>query len=101
MGEVLDFFLVDEHPTARLVVSGRLVSDPEPTLRRLALRDAVDFLGWVAPDRLPAVLAADWREGMGASLRAGLAAAGPTAVGRRRAGLSEGQPLRSLRVQSG
>ena len=26
-------------------MSGRLVSDPEPTLRRLGLRDAVDFLG--------------------------------------------------------
>jgi glycosyltransferase involved in cell wall biosynthesis len=37
--------VLDEHPTARLVVSGRLVSEPEPTLRRLGLRDAVDFLG--------------------------------------------------------
>ena len=37
--------VLDEHPTARLVVSGRLVSDPEPTLGRLGLRDAVDFLG--------------------------------------------------------
>ena len=37
--------VLDEHPTARLLVSGRLVSDPEPTLRRLGLRDAVDFLG--------------------------------------------------------
>jgi glycosyltransferase involved in cell wall biosynthesis len=37
--------VVDEHPTARLLVSGRLVSDPGPTLRRLALGAAVDFLG--------------------------------------------------------
>lgn len=37
--------VLDEHPTARLVVSGRLVSDPEPSLARLRLRDAVDFLG--------------------------------------------------------
>ena len=37
--------VLDEHPTARLLVSGRLVSDPEPTLRRLELRGAVDFPG--------------------------------------------------------
>jgi glycosyltransferase involved in cell wall biosynthesis len=37
--------VLDEHPTARLIVSGRLVSDPQPTLRRLGLRDAVDLLG--------------------------------------------------------
>jgi glycosyltransferase involved in cell wall biosynthesis len=37
--------VLDEHPTARLLVSGRLVSDPQPTLRRLGLGDAVDFLG--------------------------------------------------------
>ena len=37
--------VLDEHPTARLIVSGRLVSDPQPTLRRLGLRAAVDFLG--------------------------------------------------------
>jgi len=33
------------HPGARMLVSGRLVSDPAPTLRRLGLRDAVDFTG--------------------------------------------------------
>ena len=33
------------HPGARLLVSGRLVSDPAPTLRRLGLEDAVDFTG--------------------------------------------------------
>jgi glycosyltransferase involved in cell wall biosynthesis len=37
--------VLDAYPTARLAVSGRLVSDPEPTLRRLRLEQAVDFLG--------------------------------------------------------
>lgn len=37
--------VLDQHPTARLLVSGRVVSDPEPALRRLGLRDAVDFIG--------------------------------------------------------
>ena len=37
--------VLDEHPDARLLVSGRLVSDPEPTLDRLGLRPAVEFLG--------------------------------------------------------
>ena len=37
--------VLDVHPPARLLVSGRLVSDPAPTLRRLGLDDAVDFLG--------------------------------------------------------
>ncbi len=37
--------VLDVHPEARLVVSGRLVSDPEPALVRLGLRGAVDFLG--------------------------------------------------------
>ena len=37
--------VLDEHPGARLLVSGRLVSDPGPTLRRLSLGSAVDFLG--------------------------------------------------------
>jgi glycosyltransferase involved in cell wall biosynthesis len=35
----------DSHPTARLLVSGRLVSDPQPTLQRLGLGGAVHFLG--------------------------------------------------------
>ena len=37
--------VLDEHPSARLLVSGRLVTDPGPTLRRLRLGDAVDFTG--------------------------------------------------------
>jgi glycosyltransferase involved in cell wall biosynthesis len=47
--------VLDEHPTARLVVSGRLVSDPEPTLRRLALRDRVEFLGEYTQSEAPDV----------------------------------------------
>lgn len=37
--------VLDEHPAARLLVSGRLVSDPQPTLRRLGLGDRVELLG--------------------------------------------------------
>jgi glycosyltransferase involved in cell wall biosynthesis len=37
--------VLDAHPSARLLVSGRLVSDPRPTLRRLSLEAAVDFAG--------------------------------------------------------
>ena len=37
--------VLDEHPDARLVVSGRLVSDPGPTLRRLELTPHVRFVG--------------------------------------------------------
>ena len=37
--------VLDDHPSARLVVSGRLVSEAEPTLSRLGLRESVDFLG--------------------------------------------------------
>jgi glycosyltransferase involved in cell wall biosynthesis len=37
--------VLDEHPTARLVVTGRLVSDPESTLGRLGLRGAVELVG--------------------------------------------------------
>jgi glycosyltransferase involved in cell wall biosynthesis len=47
--------VLDEHPTARLVVSGRLVSDPQPTLRRLALRDRVQFLGEYTQSEAPDV----------------------------------------------
>ena len=46
------------HPTARLLVSGRLVSDPEPTLRRLGLRGAVGFLGGTRRPRRPTSSAA-------------------------------------------
>jgi glycosyltransferase involved in cell wall biosynthesis len=35
----------DEHPGARLLVSGRLVSDPGPTLRRLGLEGSVELTG--------------------------------------------------------
>jgi len=37
--------VLDLHPGARLVVSGRLVSDPGPTLRRLSLEHAVELSG--------------------------------------------------------
>jgi glycosyltransferase involved in cell wall biosynthesis len=37
--------VLDDHPGARLLVAGRLVSDPGPTLARLGLADAVELLG--------------------------------------------------------
>ena len=37
--------VLDAQPDARLLVSGRLVSDPEPFLSRLGLAAAVDFTG--------------------------------------------------------
>jgi glycosyltransferase involved in cell wall biosynthesis len=37
--------VLDAHPGARLLVSGRLVSDPGPTLHRLGLADSVELLG--------------------------------------------------------
>jgi glycosyltransferase involved in cell wall biosynthesis len=37
--------VLDEHPGARLLVSGRLVSDPGPTLQRLGLADSVELVG--------------------------------------------------------
>lgn len=37
--------LLPRHPDARLVVAGRLVSDPSPTLRRLGIDARVDFTG--------------------------------------------------------
>ena len=45
--------VLDEHPDARLVVSGRLVSDPEPTLRRLELAARVRFVGRYAQAEAP------------------------------------------------
>ena len=47
--------VLDAHPSARLLVSGRLVSDPEPTLRRLGLREAVDILGGYTQSEAPGV----------------------------------------------
>ena len=37
--------VLDAHPGARLLVAGRLVSDPGPSLARLGLADAVELLG--------------------------------------------------------
>ena len=47
--------VLDEHPSARLHVSGRLVSAPGPTVRRLRLEDAVDFTGRYAQADAPGV----------------------------------------------
>jgi glycosyltransferase involved in cell wall biosynthesis len=44
------------HPTARLLVSGRLVSDPEPTLRRLSFGGAVEFVGRYTQADAPALI---------------------------------------------
>ncbi len=45
--------VLDEHPSAHLLVTGRLVSDPGPTLRRLRLGEAVDFTGRYAQADAP------------------------------------------------
>lgn len=45
--------VLDVHPDARLLVSGRLVSDPEPTLGRLGLHGHVDWLGSYAQREAP------------------------------------------------
>ena len=37
--------VLDAHPRARLLVAGRLVSDPRPTIERLGLGDAVELVG--------------------------------------------------------
>ena len=47
--------VLDVHPTARLLVSGRLVSDPEPALRRLRLASSVEFLGRYSQAEAPDV----------------------------------------------
>jgi glycosyltransferase involved in cell wall biosynthesis len=47
--------VLDAHPTARLLVSGRLVSDAEPTLRRLGLGPSVDLLGRYSQSEAPDV----------------------------------------------
>ena len=47
--------VLDLHPDARLQVSGRLESDPAPTLRRLRLDDAVRFTGRYTQDEAPDV----------------------------------------------
>ena len=47
--------VLDAHPDARLLVSGRLVSDPGPTLRRLGLADAVELTGRYAQADAPAL----------------------------------------------
>ena len=47
--------ILEDHPEARLLVSGRLVSDPQATLRRLELGDAVRFLGGYAQADAPDV----------------------------------------------
>jgi glycosyltransferase involved in cell wall biosynthesis len=48
--------VLDANAEARLLVSGRLVSDPEPTLRRLSLRGAVDFVGRYTQAEAPALI---------------------------------------------
>jgi glycosyltransferase involved in cell wall biosynthesis len=47
--------VLDEHREARLIVTGRLVSDPGPTIRRLSLERSVDFTGRYAQAEAPAV----------------------------------------------
>ena len=43
------------HPDARLLVAGRLVSEPEPLMSELGLRGRVDFLGRYAQSDAPAL----------------------------------------------
>jgi glycosyltransferase involved in cell wall biosynthesis len=47
--------VLDAHPGARLVVSGRLVSDPATTLARLGLGPSVEFVGRYAQRDAPDV----------------------------------------------
>jgi glycosyltransferase involved in cell wall biosynthesis len=47
--------VLDAHPGARLLVSGRLVSDPAPTLARLGLEAAVELTGRYAQRDAPEV----------------------------------------------
>jgi glycosyltransferase involved in cell wall biosynthesis len=47
--------VLDDHPSARLLVSGRLVSDPEPILRRLGLGSSVELLGRYSQAEAPDV----------------------------------------------
>jgi glycosyltransferase involved in cell wall biosynthesis len=47
--------VLDVHPAARLLVTGRLVSDPEPALRRLRLESSVEFLGRYSQAEAPHV----------------------------------------------
>lgn len=47
--------VLDAHPGARLVVSGRLVSDPAPTLARLGLESSVDLTGRYSQREAPDV----------------------------------------------
>jgi glycosyltransferase involved in cell wall biosynthesis len=47
--------VLDAHPGARLLVAGRLVSDPEPTMRRLGVRGAVELLGRYTQDEAAGV----------------------------------------------
>ena len=48
--------VLDEHADARLLVAGRLVSDPAPIVARLGLGDAVEFLGRYAQTEAPGML---------------------------------------------
>ena len=48
--------VLDAHPGARLLVSGRLVSDPEPTIRRLSLHGSVEFVGRYTQTDAPALI---------------------------------------------
>jgi glycosyltransferase involved in cell wall biosynthesis len=47
--------VLDAHPTARLLVSGRLAADPDATLRRLGIGPSVDLLGRYAQAEAPNV----------------------------------------------
>jgi glycosyltransferase involved in cell wall biosynthesis len=47
--------VLDAHPDARLLVSGRLVSDPTPTVERLGLGGAIDLVGRYRQSEAPDV----------------------------------------------
>ena len=46
-------YVLDAHPGARLVVSGRVISDPGPTIARLGLASAVELSGRYAQREAP------------------------------------------------
>jgi glycosyltransferase involved in cell wall biosynthesis len=47
--------VVNSHPDARLLVTGRLVSTPEPLVAELGLEDRVEFLGGYAQRNAPEI----------------------------------------------
>ncbi len=48
--------VLDEHPDARMIVTGRLISSPDGLLEELGLRGKIDFVGRYAQSDAPSIL---------------------------------------------